>query len=306
MRAIEGGVRQVTAIGLLLSALLLPAAGPAQADPLDAIPDNQMTADQFDDTIAFDAVHEEDAAVPPLPVHEVDPAAASAAGGTKVIEGRTWLDAGDYARNDMLNEIQDGLPDGADLVIDVSTGDVWQVPLAEGALLPDAFRPWQDEEIFFLDEYADPPKVTLGPITRDKFAAMTAAAGGEVDLIVEYFKTFGPVGYQEIRSRNGFQVALAATWLRETPLQRYLRLVMLRNYFSRLPQFQGEANRLIFALMVPDGGLYAIPYFQYRILLAQSGIRPWTAYELLVLPTAVTLMDRQIRGERFQPDRGDP
>jgi hypothetical protein len=145
----------------------------------------------------------------------------------------------------------------------------------------------------------------LGGLTRQQFARLAGVANsGEIDP-VEYLRTFGPIGYKEIQSRKGFQVALAITWLRETPVQRYLRLVKLRNYYMRLAQFQGEGNQLIFALVVPNGGLYAMSSLQYRVLLAQSGIRPWTLYELAMLPTVLTILDRQIRGERFVLERPD-
>ncbi|GAB2179531.1 hypothetical protein [Dongia sp. agr-C8] len=295
MRGFAGGMRRTTTLVPALALLFF--AWMSQAAMSDQIPDFDITADEFDDTIAFTPADDADPAMPPLEVHEVDAAAATAAGATKVIDGEAWLDADDYERNDMLNEIQDTMPDGTDLVIDVSTGDIWQVPLPDGALLPDAFRPWTDAEYYWLDEGWDPPRRTWSPLTRQRFAALVALRQGLEEL--RYLHSFGAVGHQEIRSLQGFQVALMATWLRETPVQRYLRLVMLHNYFSRLPQFQGAENRLIFALMVPEGALFAIPYFQYRYMLARSGIQPWSLYDMAMLPVVLTIMDRQIRGDRL-------
>jgi hypothetical protein len=271
----------------------------ALAGPYDAIPDSEITADQFDGTIAFTPDDDADAAMPPLEVHEVDASKATAAGATKVVDGKAWLDADEYTRNDILNEVEDAMPDGTDLVIDVSTGDVWQVPLADGALLPDAFRLWTDEEYYWLDDGWDTPRIVWSALTRKKFLKITEVgqndSGEQIDPL-GYFKTIGPVGHSEIRGLQGFQVALMATWNRESPEQRLLRMVMLKHYYSRLPQFQSAENRLIFALMVPDGALFAIPYFQYRYMLARSGIQPLSLYDMAMLPVVLTLVDRQIRG----------
>lgn len=303
MRGTEGGARWTLTLApaLLFVAIAVQAGMPALAGSLEPIPDNEMTAEAFDDTIAFTPADDADAAIPPLEVHEVDASQATAAGAAKVVDGRDWLDADVYDRNDILNDVEDNMPFGTTLVIDVSTGDIWQVPLAEGDLLPDAFRTWSDEEYYWLDEYWDPPRLTWSQLTRKKFAALVAVAGsGELPLLL-YLHTFGAAGYREIQSRDGFQVALTLTWLRETPIQRYLRIMMLRNYYSRLPQFQG--NQLAFALMVPDGALFIISQLQTRALLAESGIRPWTLYEMALLPHVLTILDRQIRGERTIVDR---
>jgi hypothetical protein len=273
----------------------------AMAGPTDPIPDLQIDADEFDDTIAFTPADDADAAMPPLEVHEVDASAAAAAGATKVVDGKAWLDADDYERNDILNLVEEDMPDGTDLVIDVSTGDIWQVPLAGAALLPDAFQLWTDEEYQWLDADWEPSRLTWHPLTRKKFVFLTEADRQEQREEVElhHLKSFGPIGHQEIRTMQGFQVALMATWLRETPVQRYLRLIVLHDYFSRLPQFQGADNRLIFALMVPDGALFALPYFQYRYMLARSGIQVWSLYDMAMLPVVLTVLDRQIRGDRL-------
>jgi hypothetical protein len=288
----------------LLCLALLPQ--DAFAGPLDPIPDIDMTADEFDDTIAFTPDDDAEAAEPPLEVHEIEADKATAAGAQKVVDGKVWLGADDYDRNDILNTVEEDMPDGTILVIDVSTGDLWQVPLAYGAMLPDGIRPWTDEEYDWIDDSYDSPRITWGPLTRKKFVKIGEIADNNPSDPVDelhYLKSFGNIGQQEIRSLRGFQVALMATWLRETPLQRYLRLVMLYNYFSRLPQFQGKQNQLVFALMVPDGALYALPYLQYRDMLARSGIQAWSLYDMAMLPVVLTIMDRQIRGDRFVVER---
>jgi hypothetical protein len=278
----------------------------ALAGPLDAIPDSEITADEFDDTIAFTPDDDADAAEPPLEVHAVDPEKATAAGAKKLVDGKVWLDADDYERNDILNTIDEDLPKDTEVVIDVSTGDIWQVPLAFGVMLPDGVRAWTSDEYDWLDESWDAPRLTKGPLTRKKFLTIGGIEDTDpADAVDElrYLHSFGQVGYREIKSMQGLQVAAAVTWLRETPVQRYLRLVMLNNYLSRFPQFQGKDNQLVFALMVPDGALYALPYFQYRYMLARSGIQPWSLYDMAMLPVVLTIFDRQIRGDRFVVER---
>jgi hypothetical protein len=289
----------VPAFALLFLAGISPAAA---INPSSAIPDVEITADEFDDTIAFTPDDDAEAASPPLEVHEIDADKATAAGAKKVVSGETWLDADDYARNDILNLVEEDLPADTILVIDVSSGDIWQVPVALGVMLPDGIRPWTAEEYYWLDEGWDPPRITWGPLTRERFEGLTAVEGDGADPL-GYLKSFGPIGYREMQSLQGFQVALMATWLRETPIQRYLRIMMLRNYFARLPQFQGAENQLMFALMVPDGVLFAMPYFQYRYMLARNGIQAWSLYDMAMLPVVLTLMGRQIRGERFVVER---
>jgi hypothetical protein len=291
---------------MLVPALaLLCSAAAARADPAYPIPDVMITADEFDDTIAFTPDAGAQAAMPPLEVHEVDPDKATAAGAKKVVDGRVWLDADDYERNDILLEVEDAMPDGTELVIDVSSGDIWEVPLAAAALLPEVFRLWTDEEYARLDEGWDPRHLTFGPLTRKKFLKLTLAdqADSREEIELHYVKSFGAIGRQEIKSLHGFQVALMTTWLRETPEQRYLRMLVLYAYYARLPQFQGQDNRLVFALMAPQGALYVLPYFQYRYMLARSGIQAWSLYDMAMLPVVLTIMDRQIRGDRFVVER---
>jgi hypothetical protein len=304
MRGIETGRRMWKTAALLCWALALSTGTPALAGPFDPIPDAEMTAEVFDDTIAFTPDDGADAAIPPLEVHAVDEGQAAAAGATKVVDGSEWLDADDYERNDILLEVEDNMPPDTDLVIDVSTGDIWVVPLAAGVLLPPAFRPWSDEEYFRLDEYWKRQRLIWNALTRQQFAALVAVANGDAPAPrIEYLHTFGAAGYRELQSRYGFQVALSLTWLRETPEQRWLRIMMLKRYYSRLAQFQAEGNQLGFALMVPEGALFLIAYLQQRAMLAQSGIQPWTLYDMAMLPVVLTVLDRQIRGERFILDR---
>src|SRR5689334_22943996 len=202
MRGLEGdvcGARMlVPALSLLLLAWMPQA---AQAGPSDPIPDLQIDADEFDDTIAFTPADDAEAAMPPLEVHEVDASEAAAAGATKVVDGKVWLEADNYERNDILNLVEEAKPAGTEMVIDVSTGDIWQVPLAGTAMLPDAFQLWTDEEYEWLDKEWEPLRLTWRPLTRKKFVILTEADRQErrEEIEIQHVKSFGPVGHAEIR-----------------------------------------------------------------------------------------------------------
>ncbi len=56
-------------------------------------------------------------------------------------DGKVWLDADDLERNDILNLVQEVVPEDSMLVIVVATGAVWQVPLTGDGLLPDGVAP---------------------------------------------------------------------------------------------------------------------------------------------------------------------
>jgi hypothetical protein len=235
-------------------------------------------------------------------VHEIDEGQVAAAGGKKVVDGRNWLDADDSERNDILNLVEEVQPEDSILVIVVATGDIWQIPLADGQMLPAGLRPWTGDEYDALDEYGD-GRHADGGLTRAEFEEITAVARIGTLAQLLYVHNFGPIGYREITSRQGFQVALAATWLRETPVQRYLRLVMLQRILQRLPQFQGDGNQLAFGLMVPGGSLYAMPELAYGNMTGQRALRAWMTYEIVGLPIALLLLDRAIKNTRLVVDR---
>jgi hypothetical protein len=282
-----------------MAAALLVGVGtlPALCKP---VPPSGMTADAFDDNIAFAPADDAEAAKPPLEVHEIEESQVTAAGGKLVVAGRNWLDADDVERNDILNLVAEAQPEDTILVIVVATGDIWQIPLADG--LPAGVRPWTGDEYNALDEYAD-GRYDDGPLTRPEFEQITGVAKVGTIAQLLYVHNFGPIGYREITSRQGFQVALAATWLRETPVQRTLRLIMLQRVLQRLPQFQGEGNRLAFGLMVPGGSLYAMPELAYLNMVGQRALRAWMVYEITGLPVALLLLDRAIKNTRLVVDR---
>jgi hypothetical protein len=302
MRGTTGKTLFAPAMALLFAAGALQGCIFGLGGPLAKIPDSQMTAESFDDTIAFEPAGDAKEAAPPLEVHELDESQVAAAGGKKVVDGRSWLGADDFERNDILNLVEEVQPKDTILVIVVATGDIWQVPLAGALLLPDGVRPWSGAEYDELAEYDD-DRFDEGPLTLPQFTKITSVAHADLFPPISYVHNFGALGYREITSRQGFQVALAATWLRETPAQRYLRMAMLTNYYARLPQFQGEGNQLAFGVMVPAGGLYVMPHASYRTLVAQNALRAWTAYEIYGLPTTILFLDRAIKNSRLLLDK---
>jgi hypothetical protein len=267
------------------------------------IPDNQITAEEFDDTIAFEPADDAEEARPPLEVHQVDESQVTAAGGKKVVDGSNWLNASDVERNDILNLVEEVQPEDSILVIVVATGDIWQIPLAAGQLLPDGVQPWTGDEYDEMDEYYEGPRIQTGQLTLQQYLTVAAVANSDTFGRIFYTHAFGATGYQEIKSWQGFRGALARTWLRETPVQRYLRLVMLSDYFGRLPQFQGAGNQIAFGVVVPEGGLYAMPLGAYQEMIARRALLVWTSYELLGLPVTQLLLDRAIKNTRIVIDR---
>jgi len=273
--------------------------------PLAPIPDSEITAEEFDDTIAFEPAGDAEAAAPPLEVHEIDESQVTAAGGKKVVHGKDWLQADDFERNDILNLIEEAQPQDSILVIVVATGDIWQIPFGTGQMLPEGVRPWTGDEYFELDEYSDGPRYGIAQMTLPKFVELTSVANSDRLPPIRYVHNFGEFGYREIASRQGSQVALAETWLRETPAQRYLRLAMLRNFLQRQPQFQGEGNQVAFGVMVPHGSVYVMPERQYANLIGQRALIAWTAYEVAAMPVSLLLLDRAIRNSGLIFERAE-
>src|SRR4051812_14476522 len=186
----------------------------------DTIPDREMSRHSFDDTIAFEPAGDAEAAGPPLEVHEIDENQVAAAGGKKVVDGKVWLEADHYERNDILNLVADDQPEDSILVLVVATGDIWQIPVAAGQALPAGVRAWSGDEYYELDEYMR-SRYDDRQLTAGQFDEITLVANVSELARILYVHNFGEVGYREITSRQGFQVALANTWLRETPIQRY-------------------------------------------------------------------------------------
>ena len=306
---VEAGVQRTKSLAavamLLLAAVMLQGCWVFGGGPHAAIPDGEMTAEAFDDTIAFEPGDDAEEAVPPLEVHEIDESQATAAGGKKVVDGRNWLDASDFERNDILNLVAEAKPEGSILVIVVATGDIWQIPLVAGQMLPDGVRAWSGDEYYEMDEYNDRPPLGYA-LTQSDFAKLTMVTNSDSLGTINYVHPFGETGYREIKTWQGFQVALARTWLRETPVQRYLRLTMFNNYFGRLPQFQGEGNRIAFGVMVPGGGVYVMPESAYRTMIVRRAILLWTSSEIFSLPTTLLLLDRQIKNTRIVVEPIDP
>lgn len=271
----------------------------------DLIRDSVIVGPEFDERIAFEPADDADAAEPPLDVHEIDEGQVAGAGGKKVVDGGVWLQANDYERNDILNLVAEAQPEDTILVIVVATGDIWQIPLAAGQALPEGVRPWSGPEYREIEARSNGVPDSGDQLTRDQFDEATAVVNRNALAQLYFLHLFGPVGYSEIVTRQGLQVALAATWMRESPVQRYLRLVMLQNYFGRLPQFQGPGNQLAFAVMMPGGSVFVMPAAAYLNMIRQAALRAWLAYEITGMPTALLLLDRAIKNTRIVVEPAD-
>jgi len=284
---------------------LLLACAPASVVWSETIPDVEMTAEEFDDTIDFEAADDAEEAYPPTPVHEVDGDQVTAAGGKKVVDGENWLDADNYERNDILNLIEDAQPDNTRLVIDVSTGDVWQVPAGPLLTLPGYVHMWTGDEYYEMDEYYRGPR-RFPLLTIGEFERITDVENRDRFQPILCVQPFGEIGYREIESRGGFQVIPSKTWTRKTPHQRFLQLGELQSVLRGLPQFQGEGNQVAFGVMVPGGSVYAMPSNSYRNLIGQGGVRAWTAFDIARLQYTLTPWDRQLRNTRIELTRAEP
>jgi hypothetical protein len=304
MRWAEGSVQRGKTFAwaaVLLGAGALQGGTIAKASG-DTIPDSEMSRHSFDDTIAFVPADDAEAAGPPLEVHEIDENQVTAAGGKKVVDGKVWLEADDYERNDILNLVEDDQPEDSILVIVIATGDIWQIPRADGQMLPAGLRAWSGDEYYELDEYMK-PRYEDGQLTVAQFEMITSVANVSALARILYVHNFGEAGYREITSRQGFQVALANTWLRETPVQRYMRILMWKKVFGRLPQFQGEGNQLAVGVMVSGGSAYVMPERAYQYMIGPRALQAWMVYEIVGLPTTLLLLDRAIKNSRITIDR---
>jgi hypothetical protein len=304
MRWAEGSIQRAKTFAwatVLLGAGALHGGMIAKASG-DTIPDREMSRHSFDDTIAFEPADDADAAEPPLEVHEIDEGQVTAAGGKKVVDGEVWLDADDVERNDILNLVEDDQPEDSILVIVIATGDIWRIPRAAGQALPAGVRAWSGDEYFELDEYMD-RRYKNRQLTLAEFEFITSVANVNTLARILYVHNFGELGYREITSRQGFQVALANTWLRETPVQRSMRILMWKKIFGRLPQFQGEGNQLAVGVMVPGGSVYVMPETSYQYMVGQRALRAWMVYEIVGLPTTMLLLDRAIKNSQITVGR---
>src|SRR5207244_1928077 len=76
--------------------------GAASHSPYETVHDDQLTYDDFEGVMDWDAPDDQPIADGIVPVHELDEGAVQQGGGVKVVDGHTWLFAGDFERNRRL------------------------------------------------------------------------------------------------------------------------------------------------------------------------------------------------------------
>ncbi|HVY98209.1 MAG TPA: hypothetical protein VHA35_01825 [Dongiaceae bacterium] len=260
--------------------------------------DNELTFDDYDSTVSYDADSEEELADAPVEVHEFDEAAAAAAGAVKVIDGAAWFNADDFERNDMLNLVQEGEPDGTTFMLCVATGEVWKIPADKFAAVSKIVDPWYGDEYDMLDDYVGQNyagrQLTLGGFMR------VGAVTGQSDFgQIRYLHDFGEIGRREIVGAGGLQVMPRQLWLTSTPQQRSARLDSIDDYLRRLPAFQGAGNAPNFGVTVPWGMVYAVPKAKIDYLIGSAALKAWTNAEIASLPLIGMGTPRWQRGERI-------
>jgi uncharacterized protein YcfL len=282
-------------VGLALGALLL--AGCLAHPSFIRVHDEELTFDDYDSTVSFDADSDEDLADAPVDVHEFDEAAATAAGAVKVIDGASWFDADDFERNDMLNEVERDEPDGTTFVICVATGEVWKIPEDKFTAVSKIIDPWEGDEYDRLDEYIG-QDYAARQLTLGQYLQLTSVTEQLNFGAIRHLHDFGPIGRQEIMGVGGFQVMPRQLWLLSTPQQRSVRLDSIDAYLRHLPAFQGAGNAPNFGVTVPWGMVYAAPKAKLEYLVGAGLLKGWSEAELLSLPTTSGLTPRWPRGEK--------
>jgi hypothetical protein len=260
----------------------------------DVVHDQDLTYDDYDGTVSFEPGEGADPAVPPVEVHEFDPELVAAQGGSRLIDGRTWLKASDAERNQLLLDAEKTFPSDAILVLVVATGEVWALGPNAGALIQTgAVKEWSGKDYDNLYEfYLAPSSLAL---TKGDFAALTEI-GPLNGVTTPYFvHDIGPIGRTEIQSAHGFEVLAPMQWIGATPLQRAQELIVLDRYLEHLPQFQGAGNQPVFGVSIAWGMVYAIPERNYQNLIGWHSLQPWTAEQIGSLPYVSSGTDRPIR-----------
>ncbi len=279
---------------LLLAGGLFLVAGCFSHPTFIPVHDDEFTFDDYDGTVSYDAPGDAQLADAPVEVHEFDQAAATAAGAEKVIDGASWFGAGDYARNDMLNEVERDAPEGTTFVICVATGEVWKIPPDKFDAVSKIMDPWYGDEYDELDEYVG-QNYAGPPLTYDGFLKV-AAIDPQPVLAVNYLHDFGAVGRKEMLGVGGLQVMPRRLWLMSTPRQRSVRLNSIGAYLEKLPAFQGD-KAPSFGVTVPWGMVYAAPKVKLDAMLGGSSLKGWTDYEIRSLPKVGYGTDRPIRND---------
>jgi hypothetical protein len=288
---------QLTAIAALAAAAILVSGCVHYSHGIhETVHDPALTYDDYDGVTSFTAPPGTTTYLAPLDVHEFDPAAVSAGGGTKVIGGDDWLAASDEKRGTLLQQAQAGLPEGVMLVLVIATGDVWALGPNSGDLFSGGtIKPWTGEEYDRLSEFY----VRAGEmqITRDDFDSLTAVVPVREIGQIRVIHDLGPVGVNEIQSAHGLEIISPQHWVGATPIQRAMELTTWNRYLQYQPAFRGSGNQPSFGVSVSWGAVYAVPGASYDNLIGWGSIKPWTAEQIGTLPSVLPSPDRMVRNQ---------
>lgn len=268
--------------------------GATSHSPFETVHDNELTYEDFDDVMDWDAPDDAPIADGIVPVHEFDEDGVAQGGGVKVIDGHTWLTAGDYERNRLLLAAQKNQPDSAVFVIVVATGDVWLVPPGSDNLIESGLiREWHFNEYARLSDYVGQlPKPKL-PTLSDYLHATEIVHQDQLPPI-HFVHDFGSIGLSDLKSAHGFQILTPTMWNYASPQWRYSELHAFDAFLSQRPEFAAPKSGIAFGVAVPWGTVYAAPKTNYDYLIGTS-MKPWTQYQILALPQTPPSTDRPIR-----------
>jgi len=267
--------------------------GAASHSVFETVHDDQLTYDDFDGVMDWDAPSGDPIADGIVPVHEFNQGDVEQGGGVRVIPGKDWLSASDFERNRMLLAVQENQPVGAVCVVVVATGDVWLVPPGSDNLIESGLiREWHFDEYSGLAEYVGQRR--LVGLTLSQYMRQTAVVRTDELPPIHYVHDFGPIGLSDIKTAHGFQILTPDMWNYATPQWRFSELHAFGEFLGHRPEFEAPKNGIAFGVAVPWGSVYVMPKANYDYLLGTS-LKLWNQYQILALPQVPASTDRWIR-----------
>jgi len=277
------GQSRTVALSVLLLCFALSGCLPIWShSAFQRIHDAQVTYDDFSDTMDFDPVGD---SFPPLPVHEFDHDQVEGAGGYRAIDGLDWFTADDEERGDLLAEVQDEMPPGSVIVIEVATGEVWVVPSDAYQIFFDGMMTaWTGDEVDDLPDYVydDSGFGFYGP-TLAGYGQLTGIAGDGALRPIVYMHPLSRLAIARLHAQTAVSFAALPAWQHLTPTQRLGLMLNLQNYLLMTSYYRTHPFQ--FGVSIPNGGIYAFPELALWQLAAIYGARPWTAQEIVMLST---------------------
>ena len=282
----------------------------------ETVHDEDLTFDDFDGTVSYDAENDNDLADPPVPVHEFNADDAEAAGAHQVINGKDWLKASDHQRNDMLRKVEAGMPEGSTVVLVVATGEVWVILPEDFAAVAKVVEPWWYEEYDDLDEYVGEgyagPQLKVTPfsvasenaqlVTRRDYDDLTAYVKSPMATPspeVVFLHDFNPQGLKYTLGTDSLRVMTYSAWALESPRLRGLELKSIAHYLDQTPAYQGPGRQVAFGVTAPWGNVFAVPQMQLNHLVSTGEVKTWTVSEYYSLPVVPPTPNHATRWERL-------